>query len=178
MPTKNFVRGIMIHMANFSFDIVSDFDKAEMNNVFDQAQREIDNRYDFKGTPALIEWLDSDKNGLKITGNGDWQIDAILDIVRKKLATRGQSQKLLDTSKESDTSNLKTTKDVLFKKGLDQEKAKKITSLIRDSGLKVKTQIQGDEIRVTSTSKNDLQAVMQLLNSNDFDFPVSFTNYR
>jgi len=165
-------------MANFSFDIVSDFDKAEMNNVFDQAQREIDNRYDFKGTPALIEWLDSDKNGLKITGNGDWQIDAILDIVRKKLATRGQSQKLLDTSKESVTSNLKTTKDVLFKKGLDQEKAKKITSLIRDSGLKVKTQIQGDEIRVTSTSKNDLQAVMQLLNSNDFDFPVSFTNYR
>ena len=168
----------MIHMANFSFDIVSDFDKAEMNNVFDQAQREIDNRYDFKGTPALIEWLDSDKNGLKITGNGDWQIDAILDIVRKKLATRGQSQKLLDTSKESITSNLKTTKDVLFKKGLDQEKAKKITSLIRDSGLKVKTQIQGDEIRVTSTSKNDLQAVMQLLNSQDFDFPVSFTNYR
>ncbi len=165
-------------MANFSFDIVSDFDKAEMNNVFDQAQREIDNRYDFKGTPALIEWLDSDKNGLKITGNGDWQIDAILDIVRKKLATRGQSQKLLDTSKESVTSNLKTTKDVLFKKGLDQEKAKKITSLIRDSAPKVKTQIQGDEIRVSSTSKNDLQAVMQLLNSNDFDFPVSFTNYR
>lgn len=165
-------------MANFSFDIVSDFDKAEMNNVFDQAQREIDNRYDFKGTPALIEWLDSDKNGLKITGNGDWQIDAILDIVRKKLATRGQSQKLLDNSKESITSNLKTTKDVLFKKGLDQEKAKKITSLIRDSAPKVKTQIQGDEIRVSSTSKNDLQAVMQLLNSNDFDFPVSFTNYR
>lgn len=178
MPTKNFVRGIIIHMANFSFDIVSDFDKAEMNNVFDQAQREIDNRYDFKGTPALIEWLDSDKNGLKITGDGDWQIDAILDIVRKKLATRGQSQKLLDTSKDSVTSNLKTTKDVPFKKGLDQEKAKKITSLIRDSAPKVKTQIQGDEIRVSSTSKNDLQAVMQLLNSNDFDFPVSFTNYR
>jgi len=178
MPTKNFVRGIMIHMANFSFDIVSDFDKAEMNNVFDQAQREIDNRYDFKGTPALIEWLDSDKNGLKITGNGDWQIDAILDIVRKKLATRGQSQKLLDTSKESITSNLKTTKDVLFKKGLDQEKAKKITALIRDSASKVKTQIQGDEIRVSSTSKNDLQTVMQLLNSQDFDFPIGFTNYR
>ena len=178
MPTKNFVRGIMIHMANFSFDIVSDFDKAEMNNVFDQAQREIDNRYDFKGTPALIEWLDSDKNGLKITGNGDWQIDAILDIVRKKLATRGQSQKLLDISKESITSNLKTTKDVMFKKGLDQEKAKKITSLIRDSASKVKTQIQGDEIRVSSTSKNDLQTVMQLLNSQDFDFPIGFTNYR
>ena len=76
-------------MATFSFDIVSDYDKAELNNVFDQSQREMDNRYDFKGTPAAIEWLD-DKSGLKITGNGDWQIDAILDIVRKKLAAREQ----------------------------------------------------------------------------------------
>ena len=66
-------------MANFSFDIESDYDKAEMNNVFDQTQRELDSRYDFKGTPAAIEWLD-DKKGLKITGNGEWQIDAILDI--------------------------------------------------------------------------------------------------
>ena len=165
-------------MANFSFDIVSDYDLAEMNNVFDQAQREIANRYDFKGTPALLEWLDNDKTGLKITGNGDWQIDAILDIVRKKLAARGQSQKLLDISRESVVSNLKTTREVLFKKGLDQDKAKKITSLIRDKLPKVKTQIQGVEVRVTSGNKDDLQAVMQLLKTQDFDFPISYTNYR
>jgi uncharacterized protein YajQ (UPF0234 family) len=165
-------------MANFSFDVVSEYDKAEMNNVFDQTQREMTSRYDFKGTPAEIEWLNSDKTGLKITGNGDWQIDAILDIYRKKLAARNQSQKVLDTSRDAVESNLKTTKEVLFKQGLDQEKAKKITSLVRDNLPKVKTQIQGDAVRVTSNSKDDLQAVMQLLRGQDFDFPLAFNNFR
>lgn len=165
-------------MANFSFDIVSEYDKAEMNNVFDQTKREMDNRYDFKGTPADIEWLNADKTGLKVTGNSDWQIDAILDIVRKKLASRGQSQKVLDTSKEAVIANLKTTKEVPFKKGLDQEKAKKITAIIREQYPKVKPQIQGDAVRVTSNNKDDLQGVIQLLKSQDFDFPVTFTNYR
>lgn len=165
-------------MANFSFDAVSEYDKAEMNNVFDQAQRELANRYDFKGTPAALEWQNTDKTGLKITGNGDWQIDAILDIVRKKLASRGQSQKTLDTSKEPVAANLKTTKEVPFKQGLDQEKAKRITKLIQAELPKVKTQIQGDAVRITSNSKDDLQAVIQLLKSQDFDFPLNFTNYR
>ncbi|MEO8862755.1 MAG: YajQ family cyclic di-GMP-binding protein [Candidatus Saccharimonadales bacterium] len=165
-------------MANFSFDIVSEYDKAEMNNVFDQTQREITGRYDFKGTPAEIDWLDDHKNGFKITGNGDWQIDAILDIVRKKLATRGQSQKVLDTTKESVTSNLKTTREITFKQGISQDNAKKVTGLIRENFPKVKTQIQGDEVRVTSSSKNDLQSVMQLISSKDFEFPLDFTNYR
>lgn len=164
-------------MANFSFDAESDYDKAEMNNVFDQTEREMTSRYDFKGTPAAIEWLE-DKKGIKVIGSGDWQIDAILDIVRKKLATRGISQKVLDTSKDSVESNLKTTKEVIFKQGLDQEKAKKITVLVRDNMPKVKTQIQGDVVRVTSNSKDDLQAVMQLIKAQDFDFPVNFTNYR
>ncbi|MDB5163777.1 MAG: hypothetical protein JWS12_395 [Candidatus Saccharibacteria bacterium] len=165
-------------MANFSFDVVSEYDKAEMNNVFDQTRREIDNRYDFKNTPAALDWLDADKTGLKVTGSGDWQIDAILDIVRKKLATRGQSQKVIDDTKESATNNIQTTKEVPFKQGLDQEKAKKITSLVRDKLPKVKTQIQGDSVRVMSPAKDDLQAVMQLLKGQDFDFPIAFTNYR
>jgi uncharacterized protein YajQ (UPF0234 family) len=165
-------------MAQFSFDVVSEYDRAEMNNVFDQAEREMANRYDFKGTPAAIEWLNADKTGLKVTGSGDWQIDAILDIVRKKLAARGQSQKVLDTSRELVESNMKATKEVPFKQGLDQEKAKKLTGLMRDKFPKVKTQIQGDAVRVMSGSKDDLQAVMQLLRAQDFDFPLSFTNYR
>jgi uncharacterized protein YajQ (UPF0234 family) len=164
-------------MGMFSFDIVSEYDKAEMNNVFDQVQREIDQRYDFKGTPTAIEWLD-DKKGLKITGSGGWQIEAILDIVRKKLAARGQSQKVLDTSKENVESNLKTTKEVPFVQGLDQDKAKQLTKLIRDDYPKVKTQIQGDAVRVMSGSKDDLQAVMRLLHTKDLDFPLNFTNYR
>ena len=149
-----------------------------MNNVFDQSQREISNRYDFKNTPAEIDWLDADKSGFKITGSGDWQIDAILDIVRKKLAAREQSQKVLDTTKESIESNMKTTKEVPFKQGLDQEKAKKVTALIRDKFPKAKPQIQGDTVRVLSNSKDDLQSVMQLLRATDFDFPINFTNYR
>lgn len=165
-------------MGNFSFDIVSEYDKAEMNNVYDQAQRELASRYDFKGTPAELAWLD-DKKGLRLVGNGEWQIDAILEIVRKKLSARGLSQKVLDTSRELVESNLKTTKEVLFKAGLDQEKAKTLTKLIRDAFPKLKTQVQGDAVRVMSTSKDDLQAVMQLLRSReDLDFPLSFTNYR
>jgi uncharacterized protein YajQ (UPF0234 family) len=165
-------------MAQFSFDVVSEYDKAEMNNVFDQVQRELGNRYDFKGTPAAIEWLNSDKTGFKVTGSGGWQIDAILDIVRKKLAARSQSQKVLDVSKDVTESNLKATKEVPFVQGLAQDKAKKITSLVRDKFPKVKTQIQGDAVRVVSSNKDELQAVIQLLRTQDFDFPLSFINYR
>lgn len=169
---------MIIDMGNFSFDIVSDYDKAEMNNVFDQAGREISSRYDFKGTSASLEWLDSEKTGLKITGDSEYHIDAILDIVRKKLATRGLSQKVLDTSKDLVVSNLKTTQEVLFKKGISSDNAKKVNNLIRDKYPKVKPQVQGDEIRVTSPKKDELQGVMQALKEADFDFPLSFTNFR
>lgn len=165
-------------MANFSFDIVSDYDKAEMNNVFDQASRELSNRYDLKGTSANLEWLDGDKTGLKITGDNDYHIEAILDLVRKKLASRNQSQKVIDTSKEPVTSNLKVTKEVIFKQGIVSEDAKKITKLIREEYPKVKPQIQGEEVRVTSAKKDELQNVMQLLRAKEFDFPLSFVNFR
>jgi uncharacterized protein YajQ (UPF0234 family) len=165
-------------MANFSFDIVSDYDKSELHNVVDQAQRELANRYDLKGTSAGVEWADNTNTSLKITGDSDFHIDAILDILRKKLATRGQSQKVLDTSNEPTTTNLKMTKIVPLKKGLSSENAKKITALIREHCPKVKSQIQGEEVRVTGSKKDELQAVMQLLNAQDFDFPLNYTNYR
>lgn len=165
-------------MSTFSFDIVSDYDKAEINNVFDQVNREINSRYDFKGTSAGLDWLNDDKSGFKITGDHQYQLDAITEIIRKKLATRGQSQKLLDTSREPITSNLKMTWEIPFKQGLDQDKAKKVTTVIRQALPKVKTQIQGQEVRVMSSSKNDLQAAMQELRNKDFDFPLSFTNFR
>jgi hypothetical protein len=161
-----------------SFDVVSDYDKGELNNVYDQAQREITNRYDFKGTKAKLEWVDGDKTSFKITGDSDFHIDAILDIIRKKLAARGQSQKILDTIQDSTTTNLQTTKIVPLKKGFDQDKAKKISTLIRDNYPKVKAQIQGDELRISSPKKDELQAVMNLLRAQDFDFPIQFTNYR
>lgn len=164
-------------MATFSFDIVSEYDKAEMNNVYAQTEKEITGRYDFKGTPAAIEWL-GDKKGFKITGSNEWQIDAVIDIVRKKLATREISSKVMDLSKDIHESNLRATKEVPFVEGLDQEKAKKITKLLKEQFSKVKTQIQGDSVRVTSGSKDDLQAVMTAIRAADLDFVTNFTNYR
>jgi len=164
-------------MPSFSFDVVSDYDKAEMNNVYAAAEREISNRYDFKGTPAAIEWL-GDKIGFKITGAGQWQCDAVLDIIRKKLASREHSSKVLDLSKTPVESNLKTTWEIPFKKGLSQDNAKSIAKLLRDEVPKVKGQIQGDAVRVTSSSKDELQKAIAFLKSQDFDFPLQFINYR
>lgn len=164
-------------MANYSFDIVSDYDKAEINNVFMQAEREISNRYDFKNTPAKIDWL-GDKAGYVVTASGDMQQEAIIDIIRRGLINRGVSSKVLDLSKDSVTTNMKMTKDIPFIAGLDTDKAKQVTKVIREKFPKVKPQIQGESIRVTSSSKNELQDVMQLLRDTDFEFPLSFTNYR
>jgi uncharacterized protein YajQ (UPF0234 family) len=164
-------------MASFSFDIVSEYDKAEMNNVFALAQKEIGNRYDFKGTPAAIEWI-GDKTGLKLIGSNEWQLDSITDIVRKKLSMRNQSSKVLDLSKPVATSNLKATKEVPFIAGLDQEKTKKITKLIPENHPTANPIIQGDAVRVSSGSKEELQAIMKLVQSQDYDFPLLFTNYR
>lgn len=164
--------------STFSFDIVSDYNLAEVINAVDQSKRELANRYDLKGTSASLEFKDADKTGLTVVGDSDYHIDAILDVLRKKFATRGVSQKVLDASGKPVVSNLKTTLDVPFKKGLDQEKAKKITALLRQEYPKVKAQIQGDEIRVTSSKKDELQGVMRVLEAQDFDFPLHFTNFR
>lgn len=164
-------------MATFSFDIVSDYDKAEMNNVFMQVEKEITGRYDFKGSPVAIEWLD-DKKGFKLVGGNAWQVDALLDIVRKRLAARGQTSKVLDLSKETIELNMKASREIPFISGLSQEKAKQITALIREQAKKAKAQIQGEAVRVTSGSKDELQAVMKLLDAADLEFPLQYTNYR
>lgn len=164
-------------MATFSFDIESTYDKAEMNNVYGQVERDIANRFDFKGTPAAIEWL-ADKKGFKITGSNEWQIESIIDIVRKKLATRELSSKVLDLEEKVHEANLQAWKEVPFKDGLKQDDAKKITKLLKDAHPKLKSQIQGDAVRCMSASKDELQAAMQTLKAADFDFPLLFTNYR
>lgn len=164
-------------MPTFSFDIVSDYDKAEMNNVFQQTEREIANRYDFKGTPAAIEWLD-DKTGFKLIGQNQWQIDALLDIIRKKLAAREQSSKLLDLTSDLQESNLKATKVVPFRQGLSQDNSKIITKALREQVPKVKAQIQGEEVRVTSSSKDELQNAMQVAKQVEVEAPLQFVNFR
>ncbi len=164
-------------MAQFSFDIVSDYDLAKINNVVEQSQRDIANRYDFKNTSANLEFVE-DKKGVKIAGDNQFHLDSIIDILRKRLANSGVNQKVLDVSSEPTTSNLKMIWTIPFKKGLDQEKAKKITKLIRDNFPKVKTQIQGEEVRVSSPKKDELQQAMNLVREANFDFPIDFTNFR
>jgi len=164
-------------MAQFSFDIESTYDIGEMNNVFDQAQKELTNRYDLKGTHTALEWLDG-KKGLKIYGDSQFHLDAVIELVRKKAATRNVSQKTFDVTQVPETTNLRMIWIVPFKNGLNQEDAKKITKLLKDELPKVKAQIQGEAVRVMSPKKDELQAAMQLLKSKDFDFPVVFTNFR
>jgi len=164
-------------MATFSFDIESSFDKAEMNNVEQLVTKEIANRYDFKGTPAAIEWL-ADKKGFKVLGSNAWQIETVIDMIGKQLAKRGMTSKVLDTNNKVTEANLRAWQDVPFKDGLSQDNAKKITKLLKEAHPKAKTQIQGESVRVTSASKDELQAVMDTLRAQDFDFPLLFTNYR
>ncbi|MCA9301282.1 YajQ family cyclic di-GMP-binding protein [Candidatus Saccharibacteria bacterium] len=161
-----------------SFDIVSDYDIAKVTNAVESAQREISTRYDFKGTKAGLEFTDGNKTGVTITGDNRFHLDSIVDILRKKLASSEVSQKIIDTSKEPTENNMQMKWELPFIKGLDQEKAKKVTKLIRDNYPKVKPQVQGEEIRVSSPKRDELQAVMQLLRETNFDFPLDFTNYR
>lgn len=162
---------------DFSFDVVSDFDPAEMLNAVDQAQRELGQRYDFKGTSAHVDFADG-KTGLALEGDSKNQLDAIVDVLQSKMIKRGVSLKVLDLSKDPVQGGKEMRWSVPFRKGLDQEKAKSITKAIRDEYPKVKAQIQGDAVRVSSTSKDDLQGVMTLLRAKDFDFPLDFQNYR
>ncbi len=164
-------------MAAFSFDIESTYDSGEMNNVFEQSKRELSNRYDLKGTHTALEWLE-DKKGVKIYGNIQFHLDAVIDMLRKKAATRNVDLKTFDTSKTPETTNLRMIWEVPFKNGMNQDDAKKITKLLKEKLPKVKAQIQGDSIRVTSPKKDQLQEAMQVVKSQNLDFPIVFTNFR
>ncbi|OIP22636.1 YajQ family cyclic di-GMP-binding protein [bacterium CG_4_10_14_0_2_um_filter_33_32] len=163
----------------FSFDIVSDFDIQEMVNAIDQTKREVLTRYDFKGTDPQIEF-DEDKKGLILNVSDDYKLTAVLDIIKQKMVKRGLSLKILDESvPKEEASGGRVRKKVPFKKGLNQEDAKKINRIIREVYPKVKPNIQGDTIRVSANSKDDLQSVMQLLKEEPLiNIPLQFTNYR
>ncbi|OUZ07140.1 YajQ family cyclic di-GMP-binding protein [Aeromicrobium sp. PE09-221] len=163
-------------MADSSFDIVSKVDRQEADNALNQAAKEIATRYDFKGTGAAIEW--KGEFGIEITANAEERALAILDVFKEKLVKRGISLKALDTD-EPRQSGKDVKLNGSFGQGISTEQAKKLTKLIRDEGPKgVKAQIQGDELRVTSKKRDDLQAVIALIKGADLDFAVQFTNYR
>jgi uncharacterized protein YajQ (UPF0234 family) len=163
-------------MADSSFDIVSKLDHQEVDNALNQAQREISQRFDFRNTGTKIEW--SGDKAVEITANAEDRARAALEVFKDKLVKRQQSLKILDPA-EPRQSGKETKMAVALKEGISQEQAKKVGKLIRDEGPKgVKVQVQGDELRVSSKKRDDLQTVIALVKEQDYDFPVQFTNYR
>ncbi|HUR01081.1 YajQ family cyclic di-GMP-binding protein [Nonomuraea sp. NEAU-A123] len=165
----------MCVLADSSFDIVSKIDRQEVDNALNQTVKEIGHRFDFKGTGASISWSGQ---SIEIKANSEERAGAALDVFKEKVIKRGLSLKILDAD-EAKLSGREYRMLVSLKEGIDQENAKKISKLIRDEGPKgVKAQIQGEELRVSSKKKDDLQEVMSLLKGKDLDIALQFVNYR
>ena len=158
-----------------SFDVVSKVDRQEVDNALGQAAREVGQRFDFKNTDARIAWSGE---SIEMQAVSEERVKAVLDVFQSKLLRRGVSLKSLDAGDPRSSGKLwKIT--AATKEGITQENAKKVTKLIRDEGPKgVKAQIQGDELRISSKSRDDLQRVQALIKEQDYDFAVQFVNYR
>ncbi|HEY2491413.1 MAG TPA: YajQ family cyclic di-GMP-binding protein [Paenibacillus sp.] len=158
-----------------SFDIVSKFDLQEMINAITQAEKEIETRFDFKGSKSSLKL---DKDTLVIISDDEYKLNAVIDILQTKMIKRGLSLRNVDYSKIEPASLGTVRQRLTLKQGIDHDNAKKINILIRDSKLKVKSQIQGDQIRVTGKSKDDLQGIIQLLRKADLSLDLQFTNVK
>ena len=162
-------------MADSSFDIVSKVDPMELENAVNQAHKELSQRYDFKGVDANIE---KSGDGIALQANSEERVKAVLDVLQSKLIKRGISLKSLETSEPALSGKVYKI-NAAITDGISSENAKKITALIRAEGPKtVKTQIQGEEVRVSSKSRDDLQAVIALVKGAALDFDAQFVNYR
>jgi uncharacterized protein YajQ (UPF0234 family) len=159
-----------------SFDIVSKINHQEVDNALNQALKEIGTRFDFRGVGASIAW--SGDQAVEIKANSEERASAVLDVFKDKLVKRSVSLKILDPG-EPKVSGKEYRLAVPLKEGIAQDDARKISKIIRDEGPKgVKAQIQGDELRVSSKKKDDLQDVMGLLKGKEFDLALQFVNYR
>ena len=162
---------------SFSFDVVSDFDRQELVNTLDQVKREISQRYDLKGTETLVNL---DKENIFITTNSELTLNAVNDIIRQKAIKRKLSLKIFDYGEIEIVSGNKLKQIILLKQGIKQEIAKKISKNIRDQIKKVNVSINGETLRVSSKSKNDLQLVIKLLSDleESLNIPLKASNYR
>ena len=161
--------------SEYSFDIVSKVDLQEVNNAVTQAVKEIETRFDFKGSKSSIK-LEGET--LIVASDDEYKLKSVIDILQSKLIKRNVPILNLDYGKVEPAAGQTVRQTIKLKQGIDQEHAKKINVLIRDSKLKVKSQIQGDQLRVTGKSKDDLQAVMKLLREGDIPLDLQFVNYR
>lgn len=158
-----------------SFDIVSKFDMQEMNNALNQALKEIETRFDFKGSKSDIKL---DKEELVVLSDDEFKLQNVMDILSAKMTKRGLSIRNLEYGKVEPAGGSTVRQRIKLKQGIDQDIAKKINIMVKDSKLKVSSQIQGDQIRVTGKNLDDLQKVMQLVKTADLPLDLQFTNYR
>lgn len=158
-----------------SFDIVSDFDRQELVNAINQASREINSRYDLKDTNTTLE-LGEDT--ITINTSSEFTLDAVHTVLQTKAAKRNLSLKIFEYGKIESASGNRVRQEIKLKRGIDKDIAKQINKLIKDEFKKVQSSIQGDSVRVTAKSKDELQAIIQRMKQEDFPVALQFTNYR
>ena len=157
-----------------SFDVVSEVDHHELTNAVDQMNREISNRYDFKGSDARVELKTPLMN---VEAENEFQIKQMHDIIYKKLAARGIDTACLDQGKIEER-GMRAYQTITVREGVDKELAKKIVKMVKDAKMKVQAAIQGDQVRVTGKKRDDLQSVIEMLKGAEIDLPLQFTNFR
>jgi len=160
-----------------SFDIVSEITVHEVRNAVENANRDLSNRYDFRGVDATIE-LNEKNETIKVATESDFQLEQLIDILRNACIKRGIDSASLDIPANFEHSGKIYSKEIKLKQGIETDVAKKITKLIKDSKLKVQTQIQGEQVRVTGKSRDDLQSVIQLVKNAELGQPFQFNNFR
>lgn len=161
----------------YSFDVVSQVDMSEVNNAVIQAQKEMLQRYDFKGSKSKIELNQADKQFV-VTGDDDFKLKSAIDILQGRLVKRGVSLKALKYEKIEPAAGGTVRQHIKIQSGIDKERCKEIVKDIKAAKLKVQAQIQDEQVRVTGAKKDDLQEVIALLKSREYDFHIDFTNYR
>ena len=157
-----------------SFDIVSELNMHEVDNAVDQANREVGNRFDFKGTKCKFA---QDKNTVTLIGDADFHLRQLQDILESKLIKRGIDITCMDAA-EPEINLAEARQKITLREGLESEQAKKLVKMIKDSKTKVQASIQGDKVRVTGKKRDDLQEVIALLKESNFDMPLQFNNFR
>ena len=160
-----------------SFDVVSKVDMQEVKNAVDQARREIETRFDFKGSMSEIE-LDEKAGTFALASDSEARMKALVDVLQSKLIKRGIDIRSLEMGKLEEATKGTARQTATLKQGIDADTARKVVKMIKDKGLKVQAQMQGDQVRVAGKSKDDLQAVMQFLKGEDVGVPLQFINYR
>ena len=157
-----------------SFDVVSELDSHEVSNALDQANREVTTRYDFKGVNASF---DQGEDMVTMRADVEFQLQQMLPILHEKLIKRGIDIRCLEV-KDPETTNMKSSQVVLMKSGLEKELAKKVVKYLKEKKLKVQSQVQGDQVRVTGKKRDDLQEAIACLREGEFDMPLQFSNFR